>query len=230
MVLLPDKSIRKKSRKISSRNSLQVVPAAALHCSRRAEDQSGRSRLKPYGKGRGGRFVTRHILFHFLANLSMQKKRSEGSKATCGHASIAAGNAPPSVPAKENNIRIGHGASTAAAPISKKKKISRPQEDQYSSFPVPGENRGDRVPITQDRMYRKIFPSAETRLTASQEAGTDNSYAGTWLRTFGAPAARQIIFSAAPVAGYPAAACYFQIVSAAGLIPGIRHRSPIVSA
>ena len=121
MVLLPDKSIRKKSRKISSRNSLQVVPAAALHCSRRAEDQSGRSRLKPYGKGRGGRFVTRHILFHFLANLSMQKKRFEGSKATCGHASIAAGNAPPSVPAKENNIRIGHGASTAAEKKKKKK-------------------------------------------------------------------------------------------------------------
>lgn len=80
MALLPDKSIRKKSRKISSRHSLQVVPAAALHCSRRAEDQSGRSRLKPYGKGRRGRFVTRHILFHFLANLSMQKNGPKGAK------------------------------------------------------------------------------------------------------------------------------------------------------
>ena len=142
------------------------------HCSHpcatgRKNGLSGRAVPNPDGQGR----PLRHTSYPFpLFSESLNaKKRFEGSKATCGHASTAAGNVLPSVPAKENNIRIGHGASATAASISKKKKKknSRPQEDQYSSFPVPGENRRDRVPITQDRIYRKISPSADTRLTAA---------------------------------------------------------------
>ena len=94
------------------------------HCSHpcatgRKNGLSGRAVPNPDGQGR----PLRHTSYPFpLFSESLNaKKRFEGSKATCGHASTAAGNVLPSVPAKENNIRIGHGASTAAAPISKKK-------------------------------------------------------------------------------------------------------------